>query len=475
MSGGGTAERCDVVIVGARCAGASLATLLARQGMQVAVVEQARFPHDTLSSHVIQTDALAFLRRLGVIERVQATGAGFMQQIDVRLEDTRFVAPYPQRPGDVGGAACIRRFVLDPILADAAAEAGARLYMGAKVIDLMQENARVTGVRVEEQGRERVIRARLVVGADGRSSTIAKRCGARSYNVCRNERAYYWSFFDGADLSGTPTFATHRWGDRFVFGGPADNGLYIVGVSPEASERDAFRRALVPSFMDHARSCEPVAKIIGDATPATKIFGITRFDTYFREPAGRGWVLIGDAGHFKDPAAGRGIGDAFMQAEALAPVIRDKLGAPAGELDRALWRWGRRRDHTFAEHYWLGADLGRAGAIPTTAPEVIRRLNDRGRADRFVGLLSHRSRYPEVFSVPAVIEATARLLVRDGCDRPALMREVGGLLGEEARRRWVNVCPVFAANGAPAVAAAARTLVVDRGAVVLRRETPDDG
>ena len=451
-NGDSASDHFDVVVVGARCAGASLATLLARGGAKVAVVEQARFPRDTLSSHVIQTDALAFLRRLGVIEQIRATGARFMSHVDARLEDARVFAPYPQRPGDVGGAACIRRFIFDPILADAAAAAGAELHMATRVVGLVEEHGRVAGVRVAAGGAERVLRARLVVGADGRSSTIARLCGARSYNVLHNERAYYWTFFEGADLSGTPTFVMHRWGDRFVFGGPADSGLYIVGTSPEAGERDEFRRTLEASFMDHAHSCAPVAAAIAGGARATKIFGIRSYSTYFREGTGPGWVLAGDAGHFKDPAVGRGIGDAFLQADALAPLVLDTLGAAPAALDKALRRWVRWRDREFTGHYWLGADIGKAGAVPTPVAEVVRRLHAGGRTQRFVELFSHRRDRSEVFSPRAVIDASARLLVRNGLDRPALLREVGGLLAEDTRRRWVAVRPVFAQGDARAAA-----------------------
>src|SRR5207302_4673919 len=139
-----------------------------------------------------------------------------------------------RRPGDVGGGACIRRLVFDPILADAAAENGAEVLMATKVTGLLQERGRVCGVRVTRNRSEYELRARLVVGADGRSSTVAKLVGARKYNVVPNERAYYWAYFEDADQSAPPAFTFHRWGDRFVIANPADNGLYMVGVSPEA-------------------------------------------------------------------------------------------------------------------------------------------------------------------------------------------------------------------------------------------------
>src|SRR3954453_20961710 len=169
----------DVVIVGARCAGSPLAILLAREGFRVAVVEQAGFPRDTLSSHLFEADGLALLDRLGLTERLRATGAPLREHLDKRTEHFRIQVEWPQRPGDIGGIAGIRRFVLDSILAGAAEEAGAEVQMETKVTGLVDERGRVAGVRVSGPDGEREIGARLVVGADGRSSTVARLCGAR--------------------------------------------------------------------------------------------------------------------------------------------------------------------------------------------------------------------------------------------------------------------------------------------------------
>src|SRR5919197_1282997 len=119
------AERFDVIVVGARCAGAPLATLLARKGLDVAVVGRATFPRDTPSTPVFQAQALAFLDRLGVVEQIRATRAPILNATDGRQDDLRFRTPWPQRSDDPGGITSVRRLLLDPILADAAREAGA--------------------------------------------------------------------------------------------------------------------------------------------------------------------------------------------------------------------------------------------------------------------------------------------------------------------------------------------------------------
>src|SRR5438445_3258840 len=146
------AERFDVVVVGARCAGAPLAALLAREGLEVALVERATFPRDTLSTHVFEADGIEFLDRLGVIERLRDTGAPFVCRVDNRIEDFRAEVDWPRRPGDRGGLMSVRRFLLDPILVDAAEQAGAEVLLATNVTGLIEEGGRVAGVRVTRNG-----------------------------------------------------------------------------------------------------------------------------------------------------------------------------------------------------------------------------------------------------------------------------------------------------------------------------------
>lgn len=458
-------EKFDVVIAGARCAGSPLGMLLARKGFRVAILEKAVFPKDTLSSHVMQTDALTFLSKAGLLDRIRDTGATFMRRVDARIDDYRFAVDYPLRAGDVGGAASIRRHVLDPILADAAAEAGAQVRMATKVTGLVEEDGRVVGVQCTHGGVTRTLRADLVVGADGRSSTVARLAGSREYNVTENERWYYWTYFEGADLGDVPSFVFHRWADRFVFGGPTDHGLYIVGVSPETGERERFREDLHGWVLDHAMSCEPVAKALANARRATKVYGISRFSNYFRHAHGPGWVLVGDAGHFKDPAIGRGIGDAFLQVERLAEAIETGLPSSRAVLDRELARWAKWRDRKFRGHYWLAGDIGKAGPLPVILSEATELVHRSGDINRFMELFSHRARPTEVLTVPRVLDATRRMLLRRGQNRRVVLRDAVGLLVNEIRRRWRNVRPLYARTAGE----------VERLTPRVRKEVPDQG
>jgi flavin-dependent dehydrogenase len=441
------ADRFDVVVVGARCAGSPLAALLARKGVRVAVVERATFPRDILSTHIFQAHAMAFLDRLGLTERIRATGAPFMGRVRVRLEDLEYTASFSRRRGDVGGITSVRRLLLDPILAQAAAEAGAEVRMATKVTGLLEDRGRVTGVRVAHDRSESALEARLVVGADGRNSTIAALVGARKYNLTSNERFAYWGFFEGAEPAPDPAFIFHRWADRLVFACPADSGLFQVIVGPDLRDLPRFRRDLEGSFMEYARSCEPVAEALSGARRVGRFFGMLRWEGFFREASGPGWVLVGDAGHFKDPTPGQGIGDAFRQVDALAPAILSALDGSGEGLDRALARWGRWRDEDAAEHYWLASDLGKAGPVPAFLPEIQRRLLAQGKIDLFLDLFAHRSTPSEVFSPTRLLGATGRLLARRGCERRALLREVGALIAEDARRKRLNQRPAYVAPG----------------------------
>jgi 2-polyprenyl-6-methoxyphenol hydroxylase-like FAD-dependent oxidoreductase len=434
----------DVVVVGGRCAGSPLAALLARGGLSVALVEQARFPRDTLSTHTFQSPALAFLNRLGVLSAVRATGAPVVNHLDIRQEDFRARMPWPHRPGDAGGLLSVRRLLLDPILMEAARDAGAEIWTGAKVTALVKDSGRTMGVRVARNGTEQALEAGLVVGADGRDSTVARLAGSRKYNVTANERFMYWSFFTGADLGTEPTVIIHRWSGNFVAALPADSGLYLVLAVPGLSELPRFRRSLEESYLEYVRRCDPVAHALLGARRAGKIFGVLRWEGFFREATGPGWVLAGDAGHFKDPSPAQGIQDAFRQVESLAPAILGAIGSSPSALDEALAGWARWRDEDASAYYWLAADFGKAGVPPAVLQEIAQRLHERGKMGSFLDLLNHRSAPAEVLTPARLAGATARLLARGGCGRRALLAEVGALIAEDIRRKRLARHPRYA-------------------------------
>jgi flavin-dependent dehydrogenase len=442
-------EHADVIVVGARCAGSPLAALLARAGVRVVVLERAGFPSDTFSSHLFEADAISFVNRLGALERLRATGAPLVARTDTRVEDLHLAMDLPQQPDDVGAIVSVRRLLLDTILAEAAAQAGADVRTGARVTGLLEEDGRIAGVRFEQAGAESELRARLVVGADGRHSTLARLVGARMYNLTPSQRLLFWAYFEGADPGAEPTFLSHRWGERFILAIPSDSGLYQVLLWPEQSERERFQSDRDGAFLDHARACEPVADALVGARRVGKTMGAFRWEGFFRQAAGAGWVLCGDAGHFKSPAPGRGIGDAFLQAERLATAITAALEGSDEALDLAMRAWGRWRDREFAEQYWLAYDLEEAGAVPSVLVEILRGLQRTGNAGLFFEVLNHRARPSQVLTPARALGAGARLLAKRGSHRRALLAELGTLGARDMRRRRLNARPVYAPGPQP--------------------------
>jgi 2-polyprenyl-6-methoxyphenol hydroxylase-like FAD-dependent oxidoreductase len=434
-------DRFDVIVVGARCAGSPLAALLAREGVKVALVERATFPRDTLSTHIFEGPAINFLNRLGVLDRVLETGAPAYTTVDLRQEDFRRTFEVHQRPGDHGALMSVRRFVLDPILADAAADAGAEVLMATRATGLLRDGDRVAGITALHDGGERTLRARLVVGADGRNSTVAELVGARKYHVTPGQRFAYWAFFADADPG--PAFVYHRWDGRFVIAMPADGGLYQVIVLPDMSFLPEFREDREGAFMAHARAAEPVAEALEGSHREGKLFGMLKFECFFRESTGPGWALVGDAGHFKDPAPGQGIADAFRQAESLAPVLVRAIRDSDAELDAALRAWARWRDLDAAEHHWLAADFGAAGRAPSLVVEVSRLLDRVGRTPDVGDVFQHRRRPSAVFTAPILLRAAASEMRKRGADRAAILRELRELVATDSRRRRLGRRPEF--------------------------------
>jgi hypothetical protein len=250
----------------------------------------------------------------------------------------------------------------------------------------------------------------------------------------------------GAWRGGPPQHGQQRVGEEPLVPQPAGvlqcllpHGVGLAEVPGEGHRPAQARQGPhVPGVVrvgGHVRRCDPVAQALSGARRVGKLFGMLRWEGFFREATGPGWILAGDAGHFKDPAPGQGIQDAFRQVESLASAIVGAVNTSPSALDEALAGWARWRDDDAAEHYWLAVDLGQAGSAPAVLPEIVQRLYERGQLGPFLDLFSHRSVPSKVLTPPRLLAATGRLLARGGCDRRALLREVRGLVAEDARRK----------------------------------------
>jgi flavin-dependent dehydrogenase len=305
----------DVVIVGGRVAGASLAVLLARQGRSVLVLDREAFPSDTLSTHYVSALVVDNLARLGVLDDLLVAGFRKLTRARTYVEDC--VLEGPVVPGTSGFGLAPRRNVLDSLLQQRAIEAGAELRTRTRVEGVVEDNGCVAGVLVD--GRE--VRARLVVGADGKASKVAEWVAAESYREVPAQRPAYYGYYHGIAPLPEPAvelfFVERTVG--FVFPMRPDEDCIALELQPE--DFDGFRADPQAVFEQRFRALPGMGARLRGASLEGKLKGIKGVANYFRVPYGPGWALTGDAAYLKDPITGLGIGDAVAQAFLLAEAL----------------------------------------------------------------------------------------------------------------------------------------------------------
>jgi 2-polyprenyl-6-methoxyphenol hydroxylase-like FAD-dependent oxidoreductase len=420
-------EEFDVIVVGARCAGSPLATLLARQGFNVCVVDRDEFPSDTPSTHGIQPSGVQMLERLGVLGRIlevgAAAGSGFIafNEHRVTIEDTAAIVGAPMVNA--------RRVTLDAILLDAARDAGAEVRTGTPVTGLLTASGRVTGVRTAKGD----LRARLVVGADGARSAVARLVGAEEYQRTPAQRVFLWSYFEGVEASKDRVWLGGIGEDGFL-ASPTDAGLFLAAFVAPLRRRDEVRADRTGVFEDGVRRWPELRQALAPARRAGPVHSMTNWHGFFRRSAGPGWVLVGDAGHFKDPTAGQGISDALRQVEKLAPAIGASL-AGGGADDAPLLEWWHWRDEDAWEMYWFAQDIGASWPLgPMDAVAEARIASDPAAVERLLRVLNHELP-PSKFVTPAFgLSIVAHALRERRGQRLAVLGEARDLAAQEFRR-----------------------------------------
>lgn len=329
-------RRYDVIVVGARCAGAPAAMLFARLGFRVLLLERGRFPSDTLSTLFIHQPGVALLDRWGLRERLAATGcppitSGLQQVGDIRVQG------WGTPVAGINVAYAPRRIVLDPLLATAAVEAGAEFREGCSVSGLLTENGRVTGVRFGPDGA--VATAHLVIGADGMRSTIATLAGAPTTLEHPRMTCIYYGFWAGVPAGFEAYGAARRW----MGSTPTHDGLTLIGAYFPQEEFAHIRSRADAAFLEALAATAPdLHRRMAAGRQQGRLYGHGAQRNFFRQPTGPGWVLLGDAAHHKDSISADGITDAFRQAQLLADSVGglgpDGLADPDAQ-DAALRRY----------------------------------------------------------------------------------------------------------------------------------------
>jgi 2-polyprenyl-6-methoxyphenol hydroxylase-like FAD-dependent oxidoreductase len=390
----------DIIVVGARCAGSPTAMLLARRGYRVLLVDRATFPSDTISTLLINPPGVAALQRWDLLDDV--AGSGCPPITTYSFDFGPFViagAPHPS--GGTSTAYAPRRTVLDKILVEAAAAAGAEVREGFSVDEVLIDDGTVVGIAGHDAGGTAVVeRARVLVGADGWNSVVARAVGAERYNAVPVRQTAFYAFWSGLPVSGLVTILR---GDRGIAALPTNDGQTLVLTGcPYAQTRD-FRTDVAANYLAAIDRAPEFAEHVRLATRESRIFA-GGVPNVFRTPYGPGWALVGDAGYIKDPITAQGITDAFMSAERCAAALDDVFdrGRP---YDEALADYQHHRDIHALPIYELTTQLATLEPPPPEMQQLFAAVaGNQAAMDAFVSVMAGTLSPTEFFD-PANVAA----------------------------------------------------------------------
>ena len=349
----------DAIVVGARCAGAATAMLLARRGFDVLLVDRAHFPSDLPHGHFIHRHGPARLHAWGLLDRVLATGCPAITSL---VED---FGDFPLR-GDnliVDGVPIglgPRRSALDAVLVQAAVEAGAKLRESFPVDDIVFDDDRVVGIRGGTGPTPVVERARIVIGADGRNSRIARAVRTPPYNQIPTLTCWYFSYWSGVSADALELYLRDG---RVVFAFPTNDDLFAVFVSWPIREFDRIRTAPEEHMLDVLACIPELAARVTEGTREERVYGASSLPNYLRRPYGEGWALVGDAGCHKDPYLALGICDAFRDAELVTDAVTATLATGQPDLETGA-EYERRRNKLTQPDFERNVELARGAPPP---------------------------------------------------------------------------------------------------------------
>lgn len=337
----------DAIIIGARVAGAPTAMLLAQKGYKVLLLDRDNFPSDTISTHIIFSKGFYRLKKWGLIDKIIATNAPLIRQIDIDLGPFTLSGTPPPIDG-VSEIIAPRRFFLDKILVDAAVDAGVELRENCDVEELLTENGIVTGVRCRSKNGTAVDeKARIVIGADGRNSIVARTVKAEEYNNQPKLTCWYYTYWSGVPVQNLTMYSPP---DRAIGFIPTNDDQVCIPITWPAREFQKFRSDIEGNYMKTFELVEGLSDMMSQAKREAPFVGMADLRFFFRKPYGPGWALIGDAAYHKDPITGQGISDALQWAEGLAEAVDAGLSGNV-PMEHSLAKYQQDRDEEVMPMY----------------------------------------------------------------------------------------------------------------------------
>jgi len=373
----------------------------------VLLVDKATFPSDTMSTHLLHPPGVAALGRWGILERLEATGCPPVTTYDFDFGPVS-IAGSP-RPIDGEARAFVpRRTVLDALLVDAAVAAGAELRDAFSVDEVLFDDGRVSGIGGHARGGARVTeRARVVIGADGMYSLVAKAVRVTRYHEVPRLTPLYYAYWSGLLVDEFKTYERSEHGRGWATS-PTHDGLTCLVQGWPQEEFEANRKDVEGAFLRSFDLVPDFAERIHAATRETRFVGSGNLPGFFRQPYGPGWALVGDAGYHMHPITGFGISDAFRDAELLASAL-DECFAGSRPYEEALACYQRQRDELALPLYELTRDFANLEPPPPDLQELIGAMQGNQAAmDDFVSVMAATLPAPEFFGP----ENTGRIMER---------------------------------------------------------------
>ena len=384
----------DAIVVGARCAGSPTAMLLAQRGYTVLLIDRDSFPSNMpTSTHLIHPMGVSFLRRWGVHDAIAARTAPITRW-RVDLQGHILDGAPPEADDGNGVSYSPRRDLLDSELVDAAVAAGAELRQETTLVGLLTANNRVTGVRLKDSsGSEYEEAARIVIGADGPASMVARETDAVETYAEPVVQSNIWTYWRGVPLDHVQLYFREKAG---AFAMPSSDGTVLIAANLMI---DDFARARPDRDGAYHAMLERVAPELEAMTQegeqADKLFAAcTR--AFVRRAWGPGWVLVGDAGIKKDPVTAQGITATFICADMLARSLDAGLSGEC-EVDEALDAYEQERDEQMIPHWDFTARLSHFDRLTPEQDAMYERIaTDRTAVRDLFGVVS-LAKQPEAF------------------------------------------------------------------------------